>query len=154
MVNSVYDALKERLATIERRAAMEDARHASAIEEIAASRKIVLRQIELEQEFGNSENAHPARSTTIEPLRPGATNALENEILALVSDRRSWPHNSIKAELVKRGFGPNDPQFGRALQGVLLAIRKRGWLTLDSDIGELPSPREEKAPSALTERAT
>jgi hypothetical protein len=65
------------------------------------------------------------------PLRPGAHNRLESEVLETLSDEKQWPHGAIKDALIERGIGNGeDPNFGRSLQGVLLSLRSREFVGL------------------------
>ena len=65
------------------------------------------------------------------PLRPGAANAIESEILTLLSDRHRWEHSTIKENLIEAGHGnSSDSHFGQSVQGTLLSLRTRGLVDL------------------------
>ena len=59
--------------------------------------------------------------------RSGAQNALENEILDILSNEGNWEHGEIKSALLDRGHGHGDDprRFGQSIQGTLLSMSHR-----------------------------
>ena len=59
--------------------------------------------------------------------RSWAGNALENEILDVMSNEKGWEHAEIKSALLQRGIGKDDDpkHFGQSLHGTLLSMSRR-----------------------------
>jgi hypothetical protein len=133
-IRDITEDLKARLELLAQRKNDEVRRHANALDEIAQEAEKVENMLELESQFLAGERQKLAAVTASKPLRPGAQNRFESEILDVLSNNKDWEHSEIKAELLGRGLGDaNDPNFGRSLQGALLSMRARELVELVSE---------------------
>ena len=79
----------------------------------------------LETLLASEERLMAASRITAE--RSWAGNALENEILDVMSNEKGWEHAEIKSALLQRGIGKDDDpkHFGQSLHGTLLSMSRR-----------------------------
>jgi hypothetical protein len=116
--------LQARLADVERRRDAEAERHLAAERDLDREEAIIKAMIDLEK--GRSLTGSDVAAMMAGPLRPGAVNTMESEILGFLSNKEDWGHADIKAFLIERGLGTSsDAQFGRSIHGTLLSMRGR-----------------------------
>jgi hypothetical protein len=122
-MRDITDDLRAILTILGQKRRDEDARHTQAIEEIDREAATVQATLDLQVKLLADGRV---KSLDAKPLRPGASNRLESEILEILANADVWDHSDIKRELLARGLGDaKDPNFGRGLQGVLLSMRSR-----------------------------
>ena len=101
--------------------------------EVQERYKAEIREIDQEEAMLKTLLAAEERlmaTTNVTVERKWAGNALENEILDILSDVEPWEHAEIKTALIKRGHGKNDDsRFGQSLQGTLLSMSHRNFVT-------------------------
>ena len=120
----IIKELNARLADVAKRRDAEDERHEGVHQTLDREVEIIKAMLALEE--GRSSNGYAVPAQRQRPLRAGAGNAVESEILEALSDRKEWFHADIKAHLIEQRLGSEkDPNFGRSLQGVLLSLRGR-----------------------------
>jgi hypothetical protein len=127
-MRDITDDLRAILTILGQKRQDEDARHIKAIQEIDHEVATVQETLDLQVRL-----LADSRAKVIEakPLRPGAANKLESEILEILSNAAEWDHTEIKNELLTKGLGnASDPNFGRGLQGTLLSMRARELVDL------------------------
>lgn len=116
--------LLARLAGVEKRRDAEHERHEGALQELDREESVIKDMLKLEEKL--TLNGHDAPTPKPKaPLRPGAANEVESEILEALSNKSEWEHGEIKAHLIERGLGSDNPHFGRSIQGLLLSLRSR-----------------------------
>jgi hypothetical protein len=116
--------LLARIAGVEKRRDAEDQRHKGALQELDHEEAVIKDMLKLEEKLSLNGHDQPAPKPKA-PLRPGAANEVESEILEALSNKGNWEHSEIKSHLLDRGLGPNNPNFGRSIQGLLLSLRGR-----------------------------
>ena len=120
----IRQELQSRLAGIEARRETENQRHEASRQALDREAEIVKAMLALEE--GRPLKGTEAMAPIARPLRPGAGNVIESEILDALSNHQDWDHHDIKAYLIERGTGSeSDPQFGRSVHGKLLSMRNR-----------------------------
>jgi len=116
--------LLARLAGVGKRRDEEEQRHAAVLRELDGEEDTIKEMLRLEEKLAaNSQRALPWNAKR--PLRPGAANETESEILEALSNKGEWDHSEIKSHLLDRGIGVGNPNFGRSVQGMLLSLRAR-----------------------------
>jgi hypothetical protein len=114
--------LRARLEGIDKRREAENQRHKGVLQGLDQEAATIKAMIALEEKLTFGGPVKPKQ-----PLRPGARNEIESEILGLLSDRGIWQLNAIKMHLIHKGLGrADDPQLGRATHALLLSMSKRG----------------------------
>jgi hypothetical protein len=130
-IRDITEDLKARLELLAQRKKDEERRYAEVLDEIDQEAEKIEGMLELESQFLAGERKKLAAATASKPLRPGANNRFESEILDIIANGKDWEHSEIKAELLGRGLGDAaDPNFGRSLQGALLSLRARELVEL------------------------
>ncbi len=102
--------------------------------EVQERYKAELREIDQEEAMLKTLLAAEDRlmaTTRVTVERKWAGNALENEILDILSDEEPWEHGEIKTALIERGHGKNDDprRLGQSIQGTLLSMSHRNLVT-------------------------
>lgn len=120
----IKNELLARLDGVGKRRDLEKERHERALQEFDREEAVIKAMLELEETLAIKGHDTPI-SKPKSPLRPGAANEIESEILGVLSDRRDWEHGEIKARLIAKGLGTDGPHFGRSIQGLLLSMRGR-----------------------------
>jgi len=125
----IKSELRARLEGIEGRRRAEDERHEAVHQQLDREADIVKAMLALEEGHGLNGIGAPSNKKK-KPLRAGAANAVESEILELLSIN-SAEHGALKEHLIEQGLGSaDDPNFGRSLQGTLLSMRGRELVDL------------------------
>lgn len=102
--------------------------------EVQERYKVELREIDQQEAMLKTLLAAEERlmaTTHVTVERKWAGNALENEILDVLSNEEPWEHAEIKAALIERGQGKDDDprRFGQSIQGTLLSMSHRNLVT-------------------------
>jgi|SRR6267378_69509 hypothetical protein len=129
VIRDLRSDLIARLEDIPKRRDRSNDRHLAELQAIQDEEKVLRAMLELEEK--RVKNGHDRHVQEKKPLRPGAANAIESEILTLLSDRHRWEHSTIKENLIEAGHGnSSDSHFGQSVQGTLLSLRTRGLVDL------------------------
>jgi hypothetical protein len=121
-IRDIRDDLRVRINDLSRRRDAAERRLRDELQALDAEEATLKNMLALEEKRVRNGGL-PLRQ---KPLRPGAANRTESEILEILSDEKEWPHASIKDALIARGIGQaDDINFGRSLQGTLLSLRGR-----------------------------
>ena len=121
--------LHDRLAGIEKRREAEEDRHEGVLQALDKEAETIKAMIALEEKLSPNGPMKPKS-----PLRAGARNETESEILGLLGNHEVWHLNAIKLHLIHKDLGvENDPNFGRATHAQLLTMAKRGLVVSRGD---------------------
>jgi hypothetical protein len=127
--------LKLRLEGISARRDEAQRRYERELKEIEGEESILREMLKIEDK--SNSNGHPTSLLDMMPspqLRVGAQNRIEHEILIFLSDGKEHAHSEIRERLLGIGIGaPDDPNFGRSVQGTLLSMRGRDLVTLSDE---------------------
>jgi hypothetical protein len=121
---NIKNELLARLVGVEKRRDAENLRHEGVLQELAREEAVIKDMLKLEEKLFLNGHGAPAPKPKA-PLKPGAANEVESEILEALSNKGEWEHSEIKTHLLDRGLGANTPHFGRSIQGLLLSLRAR-----------------------------
>jgi hypothetical protein len=118
-LRDIREDLRVRLERIGVRRQEAEARYKEELSQIDKEEKALEAILALEEKEAGSSHITAERSW--------AQNALENEILDILSNEGGWEHSDIKAALLDRGHGHGEDQsrFGQSIQGTLLSMSHR-----------------------------
>jgi len=108
-------------------------RYERELEEIKRNETVLREMIELEKK--GALNGYAPKVELAGPLRAGAQNRTEHEILQFLSDEQEHRFDDVRANLLSVGIGnEDDPNWGRSVFGLLLSMRGR-------ELVDMPKPR-------------
>jgi len=118
-IRDIRDDLKARLDLLGPRRGEVQERYKAEIQEIDREEAMLRTLLAAEERL--------MAKTRVTVERKWAGNALENEILDILSNEGEWEHSEIKTALLDRGHGHNDDpkRFGQSIQGTLLSMSHR-----------------------------
>jgi hypothetical protein len=118
-IRDIRGDLKARLDLIGERRQKAQERYEQELREIK-------RDAEMLEALLTSEDRLMA-SSRVAIERSWAQNALENEILDILSNEGAWEHGEIKQALLDRGHGKGEDsgRFGQSIHGTLLSMSRR-----------------------------